>query len=86
MTDKIIKLQDGLEYYVIDEFIEDKRIYLFGVQVDSASESLSDNCVVCEIKFEGNGLVAVSLDDMAEQEKINNKFIERMKEASKEEA
>lgn len=85
MTDKIIKLKDGLEYYVIDEFIENKRIFLFGVQVDSASEILSENCVVCEIKFEGSGLVATNIEDMDELETINNKFIARLKEASKEE-
>lgn len=84
MTDKIIKLKDGLEYYVIDEFIENKRIFLFGIQVDSSSEVLTDNCVVCEIKFDGSGLVLSNIENIAEQESINNKFIERLKESSKE--
>ncbi len=79
MINKVIKLKDGLEYYVIDQIIEDKKIYLFAVQVDNYSLDVIDKCVVCEVKFKDDGLVVDNVSDTNEQEKINNIFISRMK-------
>ncbi len=79
MMDKVIKLKDGLEYYVIDQIIEDEKIYLFAIQVDSSSEEVTDKCIVCEVRFKNYDLVVDNISNEKEQEKINDIFISRMK-------
>jgi len=79
MIDKVIKLKDGLEYYVIDQIIDNGKIYLFAVQVDSASEEVTDKCIVCEVKTKNYNLVVDNISDEKEQERINDIFISRMK-------
>jgi len=79
MIDKVINLKDGLEYYVIDQIIDNGKIYLFAVQVDSASEEVTDKCIVCEVKTKNYNLVVDNISDEKEQERINDIFISRMK-------
>ncbi len=79
MIDKVIKLPDGLEYYVLDEFVKDKRIFLFAIQVDNLNDITTDKCIVCEAKFNNSQLVVNNLETIEKQEEINNIFISRMK-------
>lgn len=79
MMDKVIRLKDGLEYYVIDQIIEEDKIYLFAIQVDSKSEEVTDKCIVCEVKFKNHDLVVDNISDLNEQERINDIFISRIK-------
>ncbi len=79
MIGKVIKLSQGLEYYVLDEFIKEKRIFLFLIQVDNLNDIATDKCVVCEAKFNGSRLVVNDIESLEKQEEINNIFINRMK-------
>lgn len=78
MIDKVIKLKDGLQYYVLDEFVKNRRIFLFAIQVDNAKEIVTDKCIVCEVKYKNDGLVIDNVSDMNELEEINNIFISRL--------
>ena len=66
MIDKIVKLPDNLEYYVLDEVVYNRKIYFFLIQVSNLDDIVSNKCVVCEGKVLGNSL------------SLNNIFISRM--------
>lgn len=80
MIDKVIKLKDDLQYYVLDEFVKDRRIFLFAIQVDNAKEIVTDKCIVCEVKYKNDGLVVDNISNVREMEEINNIFISRLTE------
>lgn len=78
MIDKVIKLPNQLEYYIIDQIIKDKKIYLFAIQVDNLNDVVTDNCIVLEVNFDGENLNVNNISDLKLQEEINNIFISRM--------
>ena len=44
MKDKVLRLKNGLQYYVVDEIIEGKKTYIFAMQVDNDIESTTNRC------------------------------------------
>ena len=76
MIGKIIKLDNGLEYYVVDEIFKDKSIYLFMIQTSLADDIISDKCLVAEAKIVDGNIVIDNIYDEAEQEKINDIVVE----------
>ena len=78
MIDKIIKLDNGLEYYVVDEIFRDKKIYLFLVQTSLADEIITDKCLVAEAKIIDGKIVIDNIYDEDEQEKINDIIVEHV--------
>lgn len=78
MIDKIVKLPDNLEYYVLDEVVYNRKIYFFLIQVSNLEDIVSNKCVVCEGKVLGNSLSLNNIDDVKLQEEVNNIFISRM--------
>ncbi|CDA80213.1 unknown [Clostridium sp. CAG:594] len=78
MIDKIVKLPDNLEYYVLDEVVYNRKIYFFLIQVSNLDDIVSNKCVVCEGKVLGNSLSLNNIEDVKLQEEVNNIFISRM--------
>ena len=78
MIDKIVKLPDNLEYYVLDEVVYNRKIYFFLIQVSNLDDIVSNKCVVCEGKVLGNSLSLNNIEDVILQEEVNNIFISRM--------
>ena len=78
MIDKIVKLPDNLEYYVLDEVVYNRKIYFFLIQVSNLDDIVSNKCVFCEGKVLGNSLSLNNIDDVKLQEEVNNIFISRM--------
>ena len=78
MIDKIVKLPDNLEYYVLDEVVYNRKIYFFLIQVSNLDDIVSNMCVVCEGKVLGNSLSLNNIEDVKLQEEVNNIFISRM--------
>ena len=74
MIDKIVKLPDNLEYYVLDEVVYNRKIYFFLIQVSNLDDIVSNKCVVCEGKVLGNSLSLNNIDDVKLQEEVNNIF------------
>ena len=80
MIDKIIKLSNGSNYYVLDGFERNKRIFLFGVEVDNENDLATNNCSICEWKCENEKYSVIDIPN-EELEQINNIFISRLHNA-----
>ena len=46
MIDKVITLDNGLEYYVLDEMSYEGKNYLMGLQVDNEKEGITNNYII----------------------------------------
>ena len=80
MIGKIIKLSNGSNYYVLDGFERNKRIFLFGVEVDNENDLTTNNCSVYELKCENEKYSVIDIPS-EELEQINNIFISRLHNA-----
>lgn len=79
MIDKVIKLDNNLEYYVLDEMAYDEKNYLIGLQVDNEKEGITNNYIIVESRKDLNGNVTlVDIDNPELLEKVGNLFIERL--------
>lgn len=55
MIDKVIKLDNNLEYYVLDEMAYEEKNYLIGLQVDNEKEGITNNYIIVESRKDLNG-------------------------------
>lgn len=79
MIDKVIKLDNNLEYYVLDEMAYDEKNYLIGLQVDNEKEGITNNYIIVESRKDLNGSVTlIDIDNPELLEKVGNLFIERL--------
>lgn len=79
MIDKVIKLDNNLEYYVLDEMTYEEKNYLMGLQVDNEKEGITNNYIIVGSRKDLNGNVTlVDIDNPELLEKVGNLFIERL--------
>lgn len=79
MIDKVIKLDNNLEYYVLDEMTYEGKNYLMGLQVDNEKEGITSNYIIVESRKDLNGSATlVDIDNPELLEKVGNLFIERL--------
>lgn len=79
MIDKVIKLDNNLEYYVLDEMTYEEKNYLMGLQVNNEKEGITNNYIIVESRKDLNGNVTlVDIDNPELLEKVGNLFIERL--------
>lgn len=79
MIDKVIKLDNNLEYYVLDEMTYEGNNYLMGLQVDNEKEGITNNYIFVETIKDINGNVTlIDIESPDLLEKIGNMFIERL--------
>lgn len=79
MIDKVIALDNGLEYYVLDEMSYEGKNYLMGLQVDNEKEGITNNYIIVEGKKDINGNVTlVDIDNVQVLETVGNLFTERL--------
>lgn len=79
MIDKVIKLKNDLQYYVIDEYAEGLKNYLFCMQVDNDNSQISDRYLVCYYESSNLGdMVIHDIEDEKEYAKVVDKFLSRI--------
>lgn len=79
MIDKVIKLDNNLEYYVLDEMTYEEKNYLMGLQVDNEKEGITNNYIIVESRKDLNrNVTLVDIDNPELLEKVGNLFIERL--------
>ena len=60
MIDKVIKLDNNLEYYVLDEMTYEGKNYLMGLQVDNEQEGITNNYIFVETIRDINGNITLA--------------------------
>ena len=75
MRDKIIKIQNGLEYYVLEVLVENGKIYLLCSEMDSDSDAFNNNLIVLKVIENSNGLLIEREKDDEQRSFIAEKFM-----------
>lgn len=79
MIDKVVTLENDLTYYILDEYIsEDGNNYVFGVQIDVETDTLSTNYIFLKAISELNDTHFDNIIDKDEYLKIGNIFLNRL--------
>lgn len=75
MTDKIIKIENGLEYYVLEVLVENGKIYLLCSEVDTNNDDLKNNLSVLKVIENKDGLLIEREKDDKQRFFIAEKFM-----------
>lgn len=79
MIDKVVTLENELSYYILDEYKSDEGTnYVFGVQVDTRTDTISSNYIFLKEINELNDTYFDNITDKDEFEKIGSIFLDRL--------
>ena len=74
MIDKVIKLDNGLEYYIMELLVCNKNVYFLCVEVEG--DEVKENLIVCKLYYNENNIMHISpIDDKDERVDITQKFM-----------
>ena len=79
MKDKIVTLNGGLYYYIVDEIMHERRIFAFAVQIDPNREEFTNNCIIAEVKLKNRDVVFDNVNDEKLEEELGEIFASRQK-------
>ena len=80
IKNKIIELNDGINYYVLEEISRDNKKYILTVECDLENEDLNnDEFLVMEIKISGTDLIASPIDDDELSKLITKMLLDKVK-------
>lgn len=79
MKGKILELNDGIEYYVLDELDYNNKKYVFTSPYNQKNETIDEeNFLVVEIKINKDKLIVNDINDSNEALNISNMFLAKM--------
>ena len=74
--DKIVSLDNGVEYYIINELIRNNRVFVLGAQVDTKNDTIDkDNLLIKEVVVENGSAKYITIDNPIELESISKELI-----------
>lgn len=79
MTDKIIKLDNGLECYIMYEIDHDRKKYCMAQIVNTSIDEVSNQFIVCEELIKNGKLYLNDIHDVNEKNNISNLILEKIK-------
>ncbi len=84
MKDKVIKLQNGVECYIIDEFLKNGIMYILAAQVDNEKGEAMDKYLFLKTTIEDGSMFVEDIKDEAEYKEISSQMLERLEKRNKE--
>ena len=80
IKDKIIELNNGVNYYILDEISYNNKKYILAAECELEKDELKeDNYIVAEIKVEGSDLVTADIEDEELSQTITKMLIEKVR-------
>lgn len=80
IKDKIIELNNGINYYILDEISYNNKKYILAAECDLEQDKLNEeNYVVAEIKVEGTDLVTADIEDEEISQIVTKMLIEKVR-------
>lgn len=80
VKDKIIELENGINYYVIEEIDHNDKKYVLAAMCDLEKEEVNEeDYIVMEIKIEDDALVTKNINDDNIARIVTEKLIEKVR-------
>ena len=78
IRDKIIELESGINYYILEEITYNNEKYALAVECDLEKEEINeDKYIVMELKLENNNLITADIEDDKEAAIISKMLLEK---------
>lgn len=78
IRDKIIELESGINYYILEEITYNNKKYALAVECDLEKEEINeDKYIVMELKLENNNLITADIEDDKEAAIISKMLLEK---------
>jgi len=84
MIGKVIKINNGDEYYVVDAFKNNGRTFVFSMEVDTEKDIFTNVINICELIEKDGSYYLSGLSD-EDQERINKLFLKKFEDDAKKE-
>jgi len=78
MKNYIIKLEDDIKAYVLDELEYNHQKYIFAIQLDENGDPIEENTHVLQVYVESDKLIAKKIDNFEVASIVSNMFIARL--------
>ena len=78
MKDKLVRLEDGLEYYILEDITVDKKKYCIAIQVNEEHEDVMDKFIICEAKLINGNVFLDDINNIDDKERISNLLLYKM--------
>lgn len=80
IRDKIIELENGINYYILEEITYNNKKYALAVECDLEKEEINENkYIVMELKLENNNLITADIEDDKEAKIISKMLLEKVR-------
>ena len=78
IRDKIIELENGVNYYILEELTYNNKKYALAVECDLEKEEMNDDkYIVMEIKLDNNNLTTAYIEDDKEAAIISKMLLDK---------
>lgn len=80
MKDMIVKLNNNINYYVIETIDFDKKKYAFCVECDKEKEEILNNYIIVEVKLKNDDLVFDNIENLDLLNNIQEMFFQKLED------
>lgn len=78
IKDKMIELENGVNYYILEELTYNNKKYALAVECDLEKEEMNDDkYIVMEIKLDNNNLTTAYIEDDKEAAIISKMLLDK---------
>ncbi len=84
MKDKLVRLEGGLEYYILEEITVDKKKYCIAFQTNEEHEEVMNKFIICEVKMVNGSLFLDDINNIDDKERISNLLLDKMEKSKQE--
>lgn len=78
MKDNVITLENGKQYYVLDELDHNNRKFILSIEVDNKNDKVKDSYTILEVTNQAGKLVMGNITDLKLKEEIENIFFTQL--------
>ncbi len=81
MKDKLVRLEGGLEYYILEEITVDKKKYCIAFQANEEHEEVMNKFIICEVKMVNGSVFLDDINNIDDKERISNLLLDKMEKS-----
>jgi len=80
IKDKMIELDNGVNYYILEDLTYNNKRYALAVECDLEKEEMNDEeYIVMEIKLDNNDLITADIENDEEAALISKMLLEKVR-------
>lgn len=78
MKDNVITLENGIQYYVLNEIDHNGRRFILGIEVDNINDKVKESYCILEVTSQNDKLVMGNITDSTLKSEVENIFFTQL--------